>query len=173
MIVEKFFERKVLKDYFFIQGTVEIDSDYLTKKINDGLGDPENQSFKTNIKDQMTPWKHFNQDEQFLKILHKFIDLMDENVKLTSYKLEDSWGFCVNQGGYTKFHNHGNAIWSGVIYLNEHNQTLDFPDINQKVKPEKGKFVLFSSFLNHGCKIHRCENPKLGISFNMTDRGFG
>jgi len=167
MNVEKFFERKVLKQYFFIQGTVKIDSEYLLKKINEGFEDPKNQTFKTNIKGQMTSWQYFNKDEQFIKLIHKFIDLIDENIKLPSYKLQDSWGFCVNKGGSTKFHDHGYDIWSGVLYLNEHDQTLDFPEINQKVKPEKGKFVLFSSFLNHGCKIHRCENSKFGISFNM------
>tara|TARA_R100000329_G_C7520214_1_gene183417 strand:+ start:87 stop:599 length:513 start_codon:yes stop_codon:yes gene_type:complete len=169
MIVEKFFERKVLRQYFFIQGNVEIDFEYFFKKINEGLKDPKNQTFKTNIQGQMTPWEHFCKDEQFIKLLHKFIDLIDENIKLPSYNLRDSWGFCVNKGGFTKFHSHGNNVWSGVLYLNEHDQTLDFPEINQKVKPEKGKFVLFSSFLNHGCKIHRCENSKLGISFNMQE----
>ena len=45
--------------------------------------------------------------------------------------------------------------------------TRDFKQINQSVKPEKGKFVLFSSFLQHGCKASKSENIKYGISFNM------
>ena len=32
---------------------------------------------------------------------------------------------------------------------------------------EKGKFVLFSSFLEHGCKASKSKNIKYGISFNM------
>ncbi len=36
MNVEKFFERKVLKQYFFIQGTVKIDSEYLALNFDIG-----------------------------------------------------------------------------------------------------------------------------------------
>ena len=51
----------------------------------------------------------------------------------------------------------------------DHNQTLDFPELDISVKPEKGRFVLFSSFLNHGCKISNINKLKYGLSFNCQD----
>ena len=167
MIVEKFFEKKIKRDYFFIEGKIKINSKYFIEKIHEGLEIPDNQTVLTNVKGLMTPWKYFNRDKNFLEILFKFYDLVDENLDLPAYKLRDSWGICVPNGGFTKFHNH-NSGWAGVLYLNEHDQNLEFPDIKQTIRPETGKFVLFSSFLNHGCKRHRCDNYKYGISFNIS-----
>jgi hypothetical protein len=168
MIIEKITQKKVLRDFFFIEGMVEIDQKYFIQKIKEGCNDPNNLSFKTNIHDQMTDWKYFNEDSEFLKLADKFKDLVDNKTKRPGHVLEDAWGFCVNSGGYTKFHSHSCSAWSGVIYINDHTQTLDFLDIRRKVKPVKGRFILFSSFLDHGCKVHTKPEPKYGISFNYV-----
>ena len=167
MFIEKHIEKKVLHDYFFISGIVDIDSTYFIEKINQGVSNEDNFNYKTLIKDKMTSWEFFNKDQNFLNILTRFIDTVDKNINMGNYSLKSSWGFSVGYGGQTDFHKHIPSVWSGVIYLNDHDQILDFPEIEQKIKPTKGKFVLFSSFLRHGCIRHRSENPKYGISFNM------
>ena len=74
---------------------------------------------------------------------------------------------------YTKFHNHQGCYFSGVIYLNKHSQVLEFPEINEELKPEKGSFAIFSSFLKHGCsKRNLEEKAKYGISFNCNHVNF-
>ncbi len=76
-------------------------------------------------------------------------------------------GCKMNSGGRTVEHNHSPGLWSGVLYLNDHEQTLDFTEINQKIKPQKGAFALFSSFLKHEAKRNLTGGVKYGISFNF------
>ena len=93
----------------------------------------------------MTSWNYFNEDSEFLKIMGNLIKYVDTHISFPKYNIKDSWGFCVSSGNHTAEHDHVPTLWSGVIYLNEHTQTLDFNQINKRVKPEKGKFALFSS----------------------------
>ena len=67
--INKHFEKKILRDYFFIQGVVDINANYFIKKIEEGIKKEDNMSFKTNVKDQMTSYKYFNHDEEFGKII--------------------------------------------------------------------------------------------------------
>ena len=50
--------------------------------------------------------------------------------------------------------------------MNDHPQKLDFPDINESITPEEGRFVMFSSFLNHKAKRNVVEKAKYAIAFN-------
>jgi hypothetical protein len=165
--VENHIENQVLTDYFFIEGTMDIDDKYFFNKIKEGFNEENNMSFQTNVRDLMTSYEFFNKDEKFNDIIKSFISYIDARFNLTKYRLVESWGYCVRTGNKTKFHNHKPCIWSGVIYLNEHPQILEFPDINREIKPEKGKFALFTSLLNHGSKRHDSKETKWGISFNL------
>jgi len=165
--VENHIENQVLTDYFFIEGTVDVDKDYFINKIKEGFGEESNMNFKTNVRDLMTDYKYFNTDEKFLTIVKDFISYIDARFSMDEYRLFDSWGYCVRTGNQTKFHNHKPSMWSGVLYLNDHPQTLKFPEIKKEIKPSKGKFCLFSYFLNHGADRHDSEETKWGISFNL------
>jgi hypothetical protein len=167
MIIEKHIEKQVLQDYMFIEGTIDIDTNYFLNKIKEGFQKEDNNNYHSNIKDRMTSWTYFNEDEKFLNILNKFIFYIDSNIKFPPYCLRESWGYNISTKNQTLEHDHKPMIWSGVIYLNKHNQTLDFREISKKVKPEKGKFVLFSGFLKHQALTHYDKNTKWGISFNM------
>ena len=70
MIVQKHIEKKVLRDYFFIEGTIDIDVSYFIKKIKEGFESGENRSHVTNVKGEMTNWLWFNKDPKFLEILN-------------------------------------------------------------------------------------------------------
>jgi|TARA_R100001463_G_scaffold104212_1_gene158784 hypothetical protein len=168
IIIDHHIEDEVLTDYFFIEGTIDINSEYFIEKIKKGFQEDSNMGFKTNIRDLMTSYFYFNEDKEFGKLLNQFIVYVDDRLKLDSYALQDSWGYCVRTGNKTNFHTHKPSIWSGVLYLNDHSQTLDFPKLKRKIKPEKGRFALFSSFLDHGCKKHKAKETKWGISFNFS-----
>tara|TARA_Y100001972_G_scaffold126073_1_gene178866 strand:- start:2127 stop:2651 length:525 start_codon:yes stop_codon:yes gene_type:complete len=165
--IKKHFEKKVMIDYFFIQGTIDVNVNYFINKIEEGLKRDDNMSFKTNVKDQMTSYTYFNDDEEFGKIVSQFITYVDRNMSLRKYCLLDSWGIKCNLSGETLEHDHLPSLWSGVLYLNSHKQVLNFPEINQSVKPEKGSFALFSSFLKHKTSINETKEIKYGLSFNF------
>jgi len=167
MIIQKHIEKQVLQDYMFIEGIIDIDANYFINKIKEGFLREDNNNCHASIKDKMTSWMYFNENEKFLQILSKFIFYVDQNITLPPYCLRESWGYNICTENQTLEHDHKPHIWSGVLYLNKHNQTLDFREINKKVKPEKGKFALFSSFLKHQSLTHYEKNNKWGISFNM------
>jgi len=172
MIIETHLERKILRDYFFIVGTIkDINDKYFIKKINKEILKDNAKSYTTNIKGKMTHWSSFPNDPEFRKLFLQFRDYVDSHGIFSDryYKLKDAWGYVLGKKEYTKFHHHLPNVWSGAIYLNDHNQTLDFPQINISVKPEKGKFILFNSFLNHGCEVNKVNKLKYGLSFNCED----
>ena len=169
MQIIKHKESKVSVDYFFFTGKVDLDEKYFIEKIKEGYGAPEEKNYQTNIKGKMTDWKFFVKDKNFLSIFSKFVRYIDENINMSRYILSDAWGFELNFNERTLFHRHGEALWSGVLYLNSSNQTLDFPQIGEKLKPEIGTFALFSPFLDHGCTRNDDNFPKYGISFNAHE----
>jgi len=169
MKIFKDYQKKVEKDFFFTEGTIELDEVYFIEKIKKGVEEKNNLSFKTNIMGLMTSWDYFLKDVFFLDIVQEFIDHIDTNNDLPKYYLQSAWGYGLQKGDYTKKHRHDASIWSGVIYFNDHKQTLDFDEINVKVKPEKGKFALFSPFLEHKSCKHFEDNVKWGISFNFNE----
>ena len=87
--------------------------------------------------------------------------------------MTESWGLIEKFGDYTKRHTHGPNYISGILYLNDHHQKLYFPEINQEITPEKGRFVLFSSFLVHHTKRNTQKKEKYAISFNFQIQTVG
>jgi len=172
MIIDTHLERKILRNYFFIVGTIkDINVKYFINKINKEVLKDNAKSFTTNVQGKMTYWDSFVNDPEFQKLFFKFRDYVDSNNIFGDryYKLKDCWGYVLNKKGYTKFHDHLPNVWSGAIYLNDHSQVLHFPEIGASVKPKKGRFVLFSSFLKHGCRTNETNKLKYGLSFNCED----
>jgi len=170
MEIQKFFNKKVEKEYFFIVGKLNIDSDYFIEQIKKGIVEENNMNFKTNVQGFMTSWTYFNNEKKFLDILSKITEYVDRNLKFDRYELVSSWGLEMKKYQRTIFHNHYDHLWSGAIYLNSSKQNLFFPEIKQEVKPEPGTFCLFSGFLDHGCYKNADDNSKFAIAFNMKER---
>jgi len=170
MQITKHLEKKLLKDYFLIEGKLQVNSKYFIDRINKGVTEEGNLSHRTNLTDKMTSFNFFNQDIYFIELMRELIDWVDCNIKMKNYKLHESWGFCSNKGSKTISHDHSQSLWSGVIFLNDHSQTLDFDEIKESIRPLEGKFVIFSSFLNHGCERSIENYAKYGISFNFNER---
>ena len=96
------------------------------------------------------------------------MDYIDVNLKPYKYYLRNAWGLKEGWGEYTAFHTHGNtAYFSGLIYLNDHDSKLEFPELDKNVIVKKGKLVIFSSFLLHGTKRNAIKEPKYAIAFNF------
>ena len=170
MIVNREFNRKFKKDYFFIQGILEIDCKYFIEKIKESCVSENNNNYTTNIKGLMTPFEFFKKDEKFLKqVSLPLINYIDENYDLRNYHLFNAWGFELKPGGKTTFHDHHTSLWSGVVYLNDCKQPLEFPEIKQECKPQKGAFCVFNSFLLHGCRKNQDNISKFGMSFNFNE----
>ena len=169
MQIIKHKESKVKVDYFYFTGKIDVDEKYFIEKIKEGCVAPEEKNYQTNVKGKMTGWQFFLKDENFLKIFTKFVSYIDDNINLPHYSLSEAWGFELNLNERTLFHSHEQNLWSGVLYLSSSNQTLNFPQINEKLKPEIGTFALFSPFLNHGCSKNEDQFPKYGISFNVNE----
>ena len=170
MIVTKDVNRKVAKEYFFITGKLKFDCNYYIEKIKKACSSDDNMNYKTNIKSLMTPFSFFEQDKNFQKLLYPIVDHIDLHYDLHKFGLHQAWGFEVKPREKTLYHNHSSgALWSGVIYLNSSNQTLNFPEIHERVKPEEGVFAVFSSFLEHGCEKNPDNFSKFGMSFNCNE----
>jgi len=172
VIIQKHLEKQILKKYFFIEGKIDINSKYFIDKMEQGFLEKANQTGKTNIEGCMTSFNFFNNDDEFKKIITKLVQYIDLKIPLASYYLQNSWGFCTQTNEKTKFHNHDSQMFSGVLYLNDHDLNLQFKEIDQMVKPEKGKFVLFSSFLEHGTNKSSTIEKRYGISFDFCWRIF-
>ena len=55
---------KVPRDYIFITGTFDIDSQYFKKRIDEAIK-TSTLNYKTNVVGGHTGWKFFNRDEKF------------------------------------------------------------------------------------------------------------
>ena len=168
MIINKDYDRKVQKEYFYIQGNLEIDCDYFIEQIEKGFNSKNNMNYKTNIKGSMTSFDYFQKNLKFNNIVRELSEYLDNSYLLKKYYLHDAWGFKTEPGEKTLLHDHL-CYWSGVIYLNKCDQPLNFPEINQHLNPEKGAFAIFSPWLLHGCERNQDKVPKYGISFNMKE----
>ena len=92
MEIQRFFNKKIKIDYFFIVGKIDIDADYFIKKIKEGVKKEDNMNYLTNVNGAMTSWDYFNNDEKFTVVLSKFIEYVDKNLDLQKYALKDAWG---------------------------------------------------------------------------------
>jgi len=161
-------ESKVEVDYLLITGYLNIDNKYFIDEIDKGIQENNNENFKTNVKGYMTSWKYFVQNINFIKVLLPLFDYLDslENIKKCS--LDSAWGIKEGFGNYTASHDHAPNYLSGIIYLNDHTQTLLFPEIKKEFQPKQNFFILFSSFLIHKTIRNTAEMDKYAISFNLN-----
>jgi len=171
MKITKHKESKINQKYFFVKGHLDLNNEYFIKKIEEGVKLPDNKNFQTNVQGEMTDWKYFNNDPEFVKIACEVIEYCESHNLLDKLvKLQDSWGYKEVFSNYTKRHNHTPSVLSGVIYLSKVNQPLIFDQINETIDPEPGDFAIFSSFLYHKTKTRILDNTiKYGISFNFHE----
>ena len=165
MILEKEIITNIQKEVMFLVGKIKVNNKYFIDKIEEGIKNSHN-NFTTNVVGFMTSWDYFCNDKEFIRLLVPILDKIDQNKFIRNYSLKEAWGLKEGFSHQTKEHDHPEYL-SGVIYLNNHTQELVFPQINQKVKPEKGKFVVFSSELRHKTNRNNSDKDKYALSFNF------
>jgi len=171
MKVDKFIKSRIERNYFFIKGTLDINCKYFIKEIEKGIRRSDNENFKTNLVSEMTNYKYFLNDIKLHESLMPISEMIDQNNlnEDLTWQLSDAWGYKHSFSHFTKKHNHIGGIVSGAIMLNEHSQTLYFPEINEKLKCHPGDFALFSPFLSHFTERTTSHKPRYGLSFNYLN----
>ncbi len=167
MKLKKITQDKVKVDYLLIEGFLDINSKYFIKEIENGITKDDNNNFNTNVKGYMTSYEYFNNNKNFLKSIYPLFDYLDSLDNIKPYNLSSSWGLKENFSHFTEPHDHLPAYLSGIIYLNNHNQTLIFPELKKEIKPKLNSFVIFSSFLIHQTNRNTTDVEKYAISFNL------
>tara|TARA_Y100000361_G_C10987434_1_gene252310 strand:+ start:74 stop:610 length:537 start_codon:yes stop_codon:yes gene_type:complete len=172
MRITKMTKAKIQRDYFFVEGDLDINCAYFIKEIEKGSNRNDNANYKTNVKGRMTSPTYFMTDKEFVTVLQPILDFIDENIEdAPPYGLVQAWGYREGFGEYTREHAHASCWLSGVIYLNKHHQKLIFPEIKKEITPREGNFILFSPFLSHKTKRNVKEDFKYGIAFNFKSDG--
>ena len=169
MKIEKLIKSEILREYYFIKGNVPIDTKYFIKKIEEGINLQSNQNFRTSVIGQMTSYDFFTNDKKFMEIMLPIFDVIDNNPseEVNKWNLSEAWGFKQSFSNYTREHSHLPSFLSGAIQLSNHNQTLEFPQINETIESKPGNFVIFSSFLRHRTDRNILDKPRYGLSFNI------
>ena len=162
----------IQKRAYVFEGKVDIDSKYFISKINKGVEEEGNQSYKTNVKSQMTSFAYFMKDEKFLKFSKEIKPAFDYHNNSCDVKLNDAWGNKILPGCHVMTHNHGNVEISGILYLQNGGEETFFTDLRLKIKPEIGKFLLFDSNLLHGVGTNNTKENRYTISFNYRQTGY-
>ena len=163
-------EKNIKKDIFLCEVILNISDvkNILIDNIEKGILHQSNQSYKTNVLGHMTDWKYFCKNKVFQKKLFEGMDKIHKNLTLSKhFYLSDAWGIKINKGNQTKYHDHlEGSRYSGILYLNDSEQNLNFPELKIYIKPQEGHFVLFSSILIHGTEVNISDSPKYAIAFN-------
>jgi hypothetical protein len=164
-------ETKIKKKVFYLEGTMDINSDYFIQEIEKGIINSTNNHL-TNVKGFMTSWDYFLHDEKFKEVFINLINEVEYHACVNTdtknkWSLKNCWGIKQVKSNYTLEHDHLPNSISGIIYLNNSKQALIFNEINQKLIPEKGKFAVFSSILKHHTERNLEDVPKYAISFNI------
>tara|TARA_R100000664_G_C2758700_1_gene147840 strand:+ start:4770 stop:5318 length:549 start_codon:yes stop_codon:yes gene_type:complete len=171
--IKRHLERPISLPIFFLECKINIQPKYFIDKIEEGIKHESNENFKTNVIGEMTSYTWFNRDKNFWKALQQGLDYIDQTdlyKMLPKSILKESWGIKTGYRHKVKDHNHWGARISGVLYLNDSDQNLFFPQLNIEVKPETGKLILFTSILDHHTNLQLEKKNKYAISFNMFER---
>ena len=164
----KIIERDIARRAFLFEIIIEVDAESLITDINNFIKE-KNLNYSTNVKGGMTDWYAFNNHEKFLNILNEGCTYLGKYANFNKAALKEAWGIKIEKGDYTEKHNHAASVMSGILYLNDVNQNLIFPDLRISVKPRKGTFLLFSPWLDHMTDVNKTETTKYAIPFNFEE----
>tara|TARA_Y100001937_G_scaffold107421_1_gene150054 strand:+ start:221 stop:745 length:525 start_codon:yes stop_codon:yes gene_type:complete len=168
--INKIIQRSIKQDVFFHEITLEIDDKYfiseIERKITKSL-----LHYKTSVMGKMTTWDAFNNDKNFLKVLNYGLQSLKDHISYEAVFLKSAWGIKIEKNGYSKKHNHHGSVYSGILYLNDVDQEIFFPDLSLAIKPKKGTFITFSSCLQHYTNPHQNDEIKYAIPFNLNYHG--
>ncbi len=104
MKINTFIQSQVKKDYFFLEGFCDIDTEYFIDKIKEGIHKEGNRSFRTNVHGGMTDWTYFLNDPKFWEVMWPIMNELEKIMKLRNFKINEVWGLEEAYSGRTKEH---------------------------------------------------------------------
>jgi hypothetical protein len=164
--INKIIQKKIEREVFLHEVTLDIDSEYFIQQIENKISE-KNLNYRTNVEGKMTTWNAFVNDPNFVKVLKFGLDALSKHINYEHVYLADAWGIKIDKNDYTKLHDHASSMYSGILYLNDVDQKLNFPELGMSVTPRKGTFVSFSAWLKHKADPNQGET-KYAIPFNLN-----
>jgi hypothetical protein len=154
---------------FLLVKKLNIDVRYFIEHIEKGIKEVNNNNYTTNVLGKMTAWNYFCKNQKFeTTILCEAVDTVENKIKnLDRCRLTNAWGIKHEMGEKTQKHDHKKDVFSGIVYLNKSDQALHFDEIDQKIDPEEGLLILFSSILKHYTFRNTSNKAKYAIAFNF------
>ena len=153
--INKIIQKKIEREMFLHEVTLDIDSDYFIQEIEKKLAE-KNLSYRTNVEGKMTTWNAFVDNPNFIQVLKSGLDALTNHIEYEHVYLADAWGIKI-----------GSSMYSGILYLNDVDQKLVFPELNMSITPRKGTFISFSAWLKHKADPNQGET-KYAIPFNLN-----
>tara|TARA_S200002703_G_scaffold151293_1_gene150499 strand:+ start:672 stop:1229 length:558 start_codon:yes stop_codon:yes gene_type:complete len=168
-----FESRMVSRPAFFHQMTFEDDDVLNNLKIKIKKNVSESRKY-TNVKAAMTDWRHFNKDEDFVKIATSltqnlaynglgFFKNMDQN----EYKIEvvESWGILYKKGDETVRHAHQGFQFTSCLYFS--NDSILDTDL-KKFCTYKGLLLTLPGWVEHCVSKKQTEEERFVLVFNWN-----
>jgi len=168
MILEEELKFEIKKPIRFLKFKINddlIDTKYFIDKIDFGCEEKKNLSYKTNVQGKMTKFNFFLSDLKFINLIKNILN--NEIFGKENFKIVDAWGIKMKEGDFTQEHMHANNDYSAILYLNNTNNKIIFPEINLSIKPIKNTLLFFNGILKHYTEP-LMENKKYAIPFNMN-----
>ena len=137
-------------------------------------------------------------DQKYINLFKPTLDIFFEDLGETHrnfdpYRLgiylSEIWRNNYKQGCFQEIHDHTPLHLSGVVFLtdeqegdgrfffyNRHSSEIPkewkdlkvFPDDRLYINAERGKILLFPSYALHGVTIHKTDNPRVTVAFNIS-----
>ena len=127
----------------------------------------------------------------------KLFDILDKSLnqvgaaitdKPINLSICDAWITCAGFGAQSAVHNHTFSLLSGLLYLDDsktvtefyykseflkRNENLFFTQENKKIqiKPEKGKLIIWPSYIQHKATVHKEIEQRYTLAFNSFING--
>ena len=166
-MIIRHYEKKAFIPVFFYQVEVtDVDTDYFINKIESNID--KELCNATNVKGSMTSWKLFLEDKKFTNILKTAYEQNKIDFGLNTF-LESAWGIKMEKNEKTILHNHGENFVSGILYLNDCNNKIIFPEIETVIQVKKNNLLFFSAILQHYTETIK-EGVRYAIAFNFNEK---
>ena len=162
-------ERPVAVQTIFVEAEVEnLNCQYFIDKIEEALKLENNMTQLTNVKGKMTDWTTFLQDPILTELFWKFFTSLDYDF---NYHIEcnNAWGIKMEEGNYTKVHDHALSRWSSILYLTDSQTPIIFPELNKSIFPRKGLLLFFNGFLKHKTPRIKKGEVKYALPCNFNE----
>ena len=157
--------------------SLEIDDNYRKQLIDEVYRLAGNFDHKTNVKGKRTSYFLFKESDMFENFLHRVNELKSCNTwfvepdknSLGKLVLSNFWGAVYSKGDYTKRHNHNNASFSFVYYLQTNNCStpLVFDELNYSYTPIENEIIFFPSDLTHHVPYHNYDKDRIVLAGNF------